>query len=118
MANMYKIMTRVPTQVSASHQDNVNKIEFLRNAAVGRKWATESMRRTATQNLSVEQLYGEHEAKKLSKEAKKAVLRDKVDSSKVMWTMKNQKLHKYFARGKESILWDVVSEQAIEFEKG
>ena len=83
LSKVYKIITNLAPKVPRSHRWNAPKIEFLRNAVVGFDWATEPLSRIATQNLSFQQLYGELEvAHQLDKEAKLAVLGEKVGSAR------------------------------------
>lgn len=58
LAKVCKIIIKLSPQVPASHLGYAHKIEFLRNAFVGREWATEPLSRIATHNLSFEPLYG------------------------------------------------------------
>ncbi len=92
LAKVYKIISKLAQQVPNSHRGNAHKIEFLRNAVVKCDWATEPLSRIATHNLSFQQLYGELEAAhQLDKEAKLAVLRDKLCQLDQQETTTNRK---------------------------
>ena len=81
LAKVYKIIIKLSPQVPISQRGNAHRIEFLRNAVVGYVWATEPLSRIASQGLSFQQLYGELEAAlQLSKEAKIAAMRDRMES--------------------------------------
>lgn len=80
LEKVYKIVTKLSTQVPPAYRGETHKIEFLRNATVGYEWATQPLSRVATHNLSFQQLYGELEFQlHLAREAKIANVRDKVN---------------------------------------
>lgn len=79
LEKVYKIVTKLSSQVPSAYRGETHKIEFLRNATVGYDWATQPLSRVATHNLSFQQLYGELEFQlHLAREAKIANVRDKV----------------------------------------
>lgn len=79
LEKVYKIVTKLSSQVPPAYRGETHKIEFLRNATVGYDWATQPLSRVATHNLSFQQLYGELEFQlHLAREAKLAIVRDKI----------------------------------------
>lgn len=80
LSKVYETITKLSLQFPRSHCENAQKIEFLCNAAIGSEWATESLSRIGTHELSFQKLYGESDAPyQLSREAKSAVLWDNAE---------------------------------------
>lgn len=52
LEKLYKLIRRLARQVPIAFRGDPHKVEFLRRAVVGSPWATESLSRIATHNLS------------------------------------------------------------------
>lgn len=61
LAKVYKRILTMSRQVPITHRGDAHKIEFLRTAVVGHRWAKEPLSRVATAGLTFQQLYAELE---------------------------------------------------------